>query len=787
MALAPSHRASVQPSSAPAVPGQAAGQNPGQQDALGLVKQLVRQSAQPANYDPVYNNIYEDKTLQEFKQQSSEGSEEQIAYFRQHASAYIVQFIQECKLYRHGPIHATFRDIVDNYAEINTVNSYVKREFVKVLIDRIDLLDTVAIRASVWFGFIIADVIRKSDGRPQRPAIINAVKVATMNILNLEIVTWLNGSSKAAAFLYTPTPEIQELVQKFSLRKEAASKVFNFFEETSPYDAANFTGDRANEGNITNIMPELARLGIDQRLPADKRNGVMDHTGVYVPDYHDGMSAEDRELAQIAFDLVRKNSGIPPSINQPPRAVQRDSYDDLNIYGSGKQYRTDIENIDVHNRHLFDLRSYFTATVCENWWTVKEGDWTFLKRAMKRRGRMRAEDSITKDCIRFVEYDFEHENSFPGWRTRAIRFTDAATKEMILSDPDKLLPHLDVDSFQNKTVVLPVTEAKAFFDEEGRKLGPEAEVFEKLREPGYDFRVVDTGDQLRTDNVKKVWDRMVVTGASLADETNKPMAFLGDFDFTGTRMFESRAARDTVIAKYPMLFQGNESNQDESYFNVIERIHRQMSRSPVDDENTEPSVRFDTFLSDRLTTDLNNWLVNACGYVLNPHDGEVLNVDNILLDYNELKAVLLETDKVVYDLLNRTGVDTIVKSQIELFELPTPPTEEMSYAEREEHQLSLTRSRKYKSMVIWNEAGPRPTTGKLIILRRSNNPEFFSLIDTLRSQAQAKGGSLDQQNILVMYKNTHDLFMVTPTVYDENVVSIRTVKPTRTFLNPAFG
>lgn len=789
MALAPRYTGSVQPTAAAPGPGQPnAAANP-QQDALGLVKQLVRQSSQPTNFDPVYNNIYEDKTLQEFKQQSAENSEEQIAYFRQHASVYVVQFVQEVKIYRHGIMYATFRDIVDNYPAINTVNSQVKKEYIKVLTDRIDLLDTIAIRTSIWFGWIMAEIIKRTDGKPPRAEVLNAVKTATVNILNLEIVTWLNGSSKAAAFLYNPTQEISDLVNKFARRKEVASRVFQFFEETSPYDAANFSGDRVSEGNITNIMPEIARLGIDQRLPADKNSGITDMTGRYVPDYHDGMNAEERELLRISFDLMRKHSQGPGDYNQaPPPRQNRDSYEDLNIYGtSGQRYRTDIENIDIHNRHLFDLRSYFTATACENWYTVREGDWNFLKRAMKRRGRIRAEDTITKGCVRFVEYDFDHENSFPGWRTRTIRFTDPAEKEMILSDPDKLLPLLDVDTFQNKTVVLPVTEAKAFFDEEGRKLGPDAEVFEKLREPGFDFRVIDSGDKLRTGNSKDILDRMLVSGSSLAEETQKPVAVLGEFEITGRRLFATRQQRDGVIARFPMLFQGNESNQDNSYFGIIDSIARQMARSPIDNDDTPDEYRFDNFISQRLTLDLNDWLVNACGYVLNQYDGEVLNVDNILLDYQELKSVLLEKDKEVFDILNQTGRDSLIKSQLEIFETPTAPTEEMSVTEREEHMMSLYRSRKYHSIVIWNEPGPKPTQGKPITLRRSNNPEFFSLVDTLRARVQGQGQVLDTQSIFVMYKYSHDIFMVTPTVYDDNVVTIRTVRPTRTFLSPAFG
>lgn len=790
MALAPRYTASVQPTAAPTGPGtQGANTAPGQQDALGLVKQLVRQSSQAASYDPVYNNIYEDKTLQEFKEQSSEGSEDQINYFRQHAAAWIVQFVQEAKIYRHGVMYATFRDIVENYPSIRAVNSHVKAEFIKFLVGRNDLLDVVAIRTSVWFGFIMAKVIKDANGQPPRQAVLHSVRTATENILNLEIVTWLNGSNKAAAFLYSPTPEIQELLSKFNMRKDAASKVFQFFEESSPYDAANFSGERMSEGNITNIMPEVARVGMDQRLPASKNNGMTDMTGTYVPDYHDGMAAEDRELLRISFDLMRKNNQTPGFTNQPPpRATQRDSYDDLNIYGtSGQRYRTDIENIDIHNRHLFDLRSYFTATVCENWWTVKEGDWTFLKRAMKRRGGIRAEDTIVKGCIRFVEYDFDHENSFPGWRTRAIRFTNQAEKDMILSDPAKLLPHLDVDSFQNKVVVLPVTEAKAFFDEEGRKLGDDAEVFEKLREPGFEFRVIDTEDSIRTGYTKDVFDRMIASGTSIAEETQKPLAMLGEFDITGRFMFEDRQSRDVVVAKFPMMFHGYEGNADNSYFGIIESIARQLARTPIDDENTPEGNRFDTFVSGRLTMDLNDWLVNAAGYSLNPKDGESLTVDNILLDYNELKTVLLQTDKTVYDILNQVGPDSLVKSLIEMFDRPVTPAETMSPVDREEHAMSLIRSRHYRSIVIHNEPGPKPTVGKPITLRRSNNPEFFTLIDTLRAHVQGKGQQLETQSILMMYKYTNDLFMVTPTVYDENVLTIRTVKPSRTFLSPAFG
>lgn len=788
MALAPQYKTSVAP-----LPGanNATG-NPnspgvGAPDALGIMKQMMKQSGAQVNYDPVYHNIYEDKTLAEFKAQSGENSEESNAYFKSHASAYMVQFVQECKIYRHGMMHSTFKDLVENFHALNQVNSQVKREYTQFLLSRIDLLDVVALRTSFWFGFLVANILRNSNnGTPPRQQILNAAQTATINILNIEIVLWMNGAHKGKQFLFNPTPDVAELMAVFNKRRQVASTVFQFFDEQSPYDSANFMDNNNLDGSAQSILPELAAFNVRQRINPVKDLGLNNIDGSYVPDFLETTTEEQRELMMIPFQNLRNRSAYA-DINTPPAPQHSpDMYNDYEGYSTpSNTYRTDISNITKGNRHQFDIRRFFNPTGLEHWFTIAEDDWLFIRGVLKRSPKQRMEESLVRDCKRLVHYNFDNESEYGGWTSRSIRFK-GIDADMILSDPSKLLPLLTDPGFDPETSVK-VMDAKEFFDEEGKKLGPDAKVFDALREPGFEYRIIKSDEELESDNTAKVMERLYVMGHTLTSETHQASAIFNDFDITGRMLVTSKYKRDTIAKRFPFLFFGNDSLDDHSYFSALNEIKKAFQRGSVDDDTVETNDRFDVFVERRLTTDFNNWLINACGYAVKSEDGAQLNVDNIFDDLEELKKVLLTQDKEVYDSLNQIGRCNHLLEQMKLFDPISETPEGLSPVAAAEYELSLYRRRKYSGIIICNQPGPKPIKNKTIILRRSVHPEFFLLLDELKKDLPTKGRSIESENILLMYKNTNDLFMVTQTVYDDNVVTIRNIVPMRTLLNPAFG
>lgn len=770
-----------------AIPGTsgAPNQQTGAPDTLSLMKSLINTAGKQPNYDPVYNNIYEDKTLAEFKAQSGENSEESVAYFRTHASQYVVQFVTECRVYRHGPFQSTFRDLVDNYHLLNQINSQVKREFTTVLTGRIDLMDTIALRTSIWFGFIVANILKTSNNSsPNRAAILQAVQTAAINILNIELVLWIHGSNKGKQFLYNPTPEIAELLANFNKRRNAAEAVWQFFEDNSPYTTANFMDDKSMEGAAQSIMPELTTANIRQRIVTPNGMGMTSLDGNFIPDFSETTTDEQRELMMIPFNNLRARNNYTEISQTPPMQHRPDMHSDYEVYGSQNSgFRTDIHSITPKNRHLFDVRSYFRKTGLENWWVVNEDDWIFLRSALKRSSKQRMEETLVRYCERLVHYDFSDESE--GWTSRSIRFK-GIDASMILSDPAKLLPLLTDPGFDPETAVK-VMDAKQFFDEEGKKFGPDAKVFDELRESGFEYRIIQSDEKLESENTAKVMERLHVMGHTLTLETQQSTALFNDFDVLGRLLFSDKQKRDSIEKRFPMFFHGNDYLDDHSYFSAVNEISKSFARAPVDDNTVDEADRFDVYVERRMTTDLNNWLINACGYSVKAEDGAQLSVDNIFQDVEALKKELLVKDKEVYDALNQSGRCCLLKEQMKLFDPILEAPEGLSALERTEHELSLYRRKNYTGIIICNQSGPRPTKDKTIILRRSVYPEFFLLIDQLKKDLPLKGRSLDSENIMIMYKNSNDLFMVTQTVYDENVVTLRTIVPRRTLLNPAYG
>lgn len=775
------------------LPGNGGGNNPNQQNAqfnsqsaTSIVRNVLRQSTQQKiDYDPVYNNIYEDKTLQEFAAEVGQGSEGAVKYFKEHASGYMIQFLESAKQWRQGRFHNMVQDMVNNYHIINPApqqGSFVKKEYTDMLRTRNDLYEVVVCRIAIWFGYGMMNIMRSNPNNTPNPQqALDCCRAATINILNIEFICWLNGSNKGKQFMFNPALEVQELTNKFNTLKQKAAIAFQFFDEHSPYDSITIGGTEQNKGGVAAIFPELNDFNIDQRLITHDKAGQFNSVGEFIPNPTGYTNEQDRELLAIAFDNLRARNNYVP-LDQP-NTPQPNPYDEYQ--GDQFSHRTDIYNIKPYNRNQYDLKQFFKKTSLPNWYEVKEDDWLFIKSVLKRSPKQRMEETLTKYCVRLVQYDFDHENEYEGWTSRSIRFKDV-DKEMILSDPAKLLPLLTETGYEGENS-LNVMDAKSFFDKEGEKLGPDAEVFEQLRQPNFDYHVVKSKESMVSENTAGIVERMQVMGHTLSADTNKPIAIFNEFTVEGAMLFESKQKRDLIYQRFPMLFTDNDVHTDHSYFSIIENITNTLGRHPVDNDQTEPNDRFDLFVERRLTQDLNNWFINACGYAVKKEDGSQLTVDNIFKDREELKKYLLVNDKDVYDVLNQTGRECLLMEQMKLFVPPVEPDPALGPFERNKVELSLKRNKTYLGIVICNQPGPKPTENKTIVLRHSNNPEFFSLLNELKKDMKEQSRGINSENIFVMYKNTNDLFLVTPVVYDENVVTIRTILPRRTLLNPMFG
>jgi len=405
-------------------------------NALGAVKSFLRSTNQAPVYDPVFNNIYEDKTLAAFRAENGNNSEETKAYFKQFAAKYIIGFLEHVKIYRNGTFYVAFHDTVERYSNLDGRGlSHAKQAFSTLLSSRVDLSDKVAVNASVWFGHIMANHLERSENgnvHPQKA--VEAARIATINILNLEFVLWLNGSSKAEPFMFNPSPDVMEALQKFNKRKEISEIVFQYFDEQSPYASANFDGKSNPNGNYGNIIPEY--FG-EQYMPQDRKQGTYTNTGDFIPDFSNVEDRDMRELLMIPFENVRRTSGMPAI--DAPRPINLMDYEET---GGMQPDREDLHNINLTNRNQFNIRRYFKRTVAEGWYEINERDWKYLRNVLKKHPEQRAELTALGNAARFVNIDLDNESRSEGWRSTIVVFEDEQEEKMILSDPEKLLPLL---------------------------------------------------------------------------------------------------------------------------------------------------------------------------------------------------------------------------------------------------------------------------------------------------------------------------------------------------------
>lgn len=772
MALGPSpYRATV--GSTPQAPDQQ-GQGPAQPNSFtnALRNEQRRNAQQVIDYDPRYQNIYEDQTLQSLGL-NGDNSNESNAYYRDHAAQYGVRFLEETKLAKMGGFYNRYQQILLHYGKMNGENSQAKQEFAVLIQKRIDFSNRILTNVSIWFSRIMMEAIKRSqtNGNMSVPpnVMFNALDAAVLNILNLEIVAWLHGSSKAKHFLYNQSPDITHLLDTFQKRKEIAAAHWTMFDEQSPYDAMDFSkqGDSENQG--AQIYPEFAEMGLSQIIdsPESRYRG-------------------NQELFELPYQMARANNN---QRNYEPEPPANRGYAET-YYGPNGTMRTDLENLRPDNVRHYDIKSYFKRTCLSNCFSVNEADWHYIKHVLKRDPKQRNEETLFEGCVRLIKYDFEEPDTFPGWCSRSIRFT-GMDKDMILSDPTKLIPLLEDESIEEQIndSKVNVLDAKSFFDrdKDDENMRNVDDQFAQLREAYYNYHVITNTDEMVSSNSKEIIERITASAKVYASDTTRPIALLGGFDVKDRYMVPDVLKRDLIFKRLPVLFKDNDLINDMSYFNAIEYIRRNLAATQFDDKNSDVKDNFEAFLRQRLTTDFNNWLIHSCGYLPKHIAGPHLDVTDILDDLDDLKSYLLKNDKVVYDLLNRVGESVTITSQLCLFDAISELPEGTDIITVKEHEMTLVRSKNYNYITVCNERGPELTKDIPIVVRRSNKPELFLLLDELNKGLIAKGKDINNTTIMLRFDMNGGLFLVSYSAYDTNVVTLRSIIPQRTLLNPLYG
>lgn len=730
-------------------------------------------TARQASFDPIYNNIYEDKTLQELSQETENFGGISENYFKQHAGTYAIKFLEGVVHYRMGEFHNMFMSIINNYGRILNENDMAKMEFAKLIKNRLDLGDRIGTNSSLWFGRGCMNVLKKQQENNggfmvPRAEMFRIAEASIIQIMNLEFVMWITGSRKGKNFLYNPTPAVKHLLETTPQRQKYASIVFPTFDLANPYEAMDLGTGLTESIGSTDILPELAGTSVRQ----------------YIGDVP-GLDGPNGDLIRLGMEHAQAYGKHVP-LNRPPR---RDVPEELNEYHDRNKdsmsNRTDLMNLTLGNRNQFNLRSYFTPTAVPGWYTIAENDWLLIQDVLRKHPLQRLEESMFAHCVRLVNYDFDNEINSAGWTSRSISFREV-DPQMFLTDPAKLIPLLEAEAPEPHERPVCVVDAKEFFDRQMAELNGEEFKFEEGRDPGYVFKVLLEEKPFVDDSSVRFIEKLNVTSKMVSERTTEPTAVITDTNITGRLLVDTQQKRDNIIKYFPILFKENDQIlKTQSYFGAVESIIRAFSKYQIDEEGH--ACIFENVVNGRLSNDFNNWLINSCGYALPSMKQGKLSTNNLLADIKELKTILMKTDPEVYELLNTAGSNISLMKQMQFLEKIKELDEGADPVELESNLLSLGRRRKYITISIANMNGPKYPVAKPYVMKRSVQPELFALIDTVDKRLKEEGDSWRNVDIFLTFPLSASLFLVNGSVYDENTLIMRSVMQNRTFLAPAYA
>lgn len=685
-----------------------------------------------------------DKGLQEIANQSGPDADS-IQFMAQSVVQANVMFLTSI-LNRNGRFYEVYRQTVEGFkrSDVTGAPCPVRDAFVTMFQKHQEFTRPVATNASPLFGWRLI-IIKRETGREELEAkeYLRAAEIAIRSVLFMEMVQWLMKTQEGQIHARQLPRDLAAKMPNISKFNEAIDTACAAFGINNPYAGVTFEIATPARNDLLSNRYE----GIANQL----YGGLNNVAGRREMDEPDDL-----------FDYVLNNAAKAQGRERvTPKYGQEDSN---TFYGGNESWnkvRNDLENLTPKNKKEFQLNRFFHYIGKHNHYFIPETDWKAIKHAFKKHPEMRQELTAQDGCYRVVIIDLEADS---GWFSTIVR-SEKYDMPTLLTDPAKLLPLLDDPDGSGMLSVVAVP-VKDLLKDKSLEIS-----YEECRKLEKSIPVLTLPEQVVSHDSRDLEKSLANVNTRLTKNFTKENAVSFNALIHDTFSCASQEDKLRLFHDLPFLFKDSVMEKRPTWFSACKLLLTYFRQRTVDQEVCN-------FIDQRLTTVINDYLINSAGYDSYPHEKNFLSVDSIVRDYDELDKEFEASDAIMYEMFNSTSPDSYLNEQLKIFTYKDPFNEddrEMSVIEQVKHEQELVLERPLHITYINNRGGPLYTdANQPIIMKRSQFPEYFELIEKSFEPTMGSA-SFDATDKLVMFTKSNNLWLFSNSAIDKNIATLRHV------------
>lgn len=677
------------------------------------------------------------------------GSQE---YYISKAEYPMVQFFnfmmrREQKLFYHNYITVRDSFILDN---VTGAVDPIKKDFVDEISRRPEFIKTVANQGMIIFGYILIEELRRSNKEEwTQQDYFSGVQIAVSHLLYLEFLSWLCYTKKGQAWMNRLPPRLENILSNLDAVKERFSVIWDFFDATFPYAQLDFVK------RISTPL-EYAKLNDPDQY--------AEFLG-FAPGRKIDASHQNIEL-QKTLEMIRRNAqefnngGYQEHHHQ---AASQPQHEEVNM--TWGNFRSDLENLDIQNKHTFDLNHYFKYTGRANHYYVAEGDWKYIQRVFRRHPDQRQEHAIAHNVYRVVVIDLDKND---GWFSYPVRLENVDVP-ILIQNPALLLPPLD--KMRADGDVYPGIVPVALEDVTDKDLLVKIPVIKKQ---GKGTPAIVVSDPVvSTESKTIIADISLITNKVTADLKGQAACIFTDVSSWDVYEVEKPEIKTRLFHDLPFLFADSEMDVRPNLVEVGALLNHYFEQDIIPANLAE-------FINGRLTDITNQWLVNSCGYnmVEGKGGGGKLQIKSFVNDIEKLNAHLRSKDALVWNMLIDNEADNYINSHLKMFHkvnrfIQAP--ENMSAIDKLKDDNNIYFIRDFYIANVVNDGGP--IYGEVNVaqyIKRSVLPELFQLVE-VQVELDGEDITAGYRDHLIRFGSTNNVWLFSYSVEDRNVATLRHV------------
>lgn len=706
------------------------------------------------NWGQYSTTLYEDDALRSLKS-GTEHDENSNAYFIERVASAMAEFMKQI-FHRVGPFFEEYKKARDSFPMTGMGTACPARmAFIEAVNKQPEFTRIMAITGTPFFGKRLIEVLRQ-DNRDQLKTseYLDAVHIAVRNVLFFELINWLMKTPQGQQHARQLSPDLLSKFANLERFKDVAQATFDTFGQSSPYASVEFKRPESTRPDWSALYGQYSDMFQHQQF-----GGTNGNADTQMP-----VSGDPRMVELM--EMVRRNAAEYRGESRPQSQPQQNSYGDAIV--NWNTVRNDMNNLTPLNRNEFSLKRFFHSIGKPNHYFIPESDWKTIQHAFRKHAEQGPEETVQPGSFRIVNIDIDGDS---GWFSRVVR-SEALDMPTVLSDPSKLLPLIeDPENLAETYKVTPVKHE----DVAGKTtMAVIVANVKKLK----DIPLIQFGETIVGNNSTQLSNTIDTANAEITRNihTENATAFsVAPWDvFTvGKPEDKTRLYNDM-----PFLFRDNDATEGPTPYQAARALRTYFAQGII-------NADLANFIDSVLTTTVNDWLVNVQGYTVAKGKGTHLSIGSYVADMEDLSTFLKENNEDAHRALHVNDENTHLVSRLQIFNFSNPYAakeeegKEVSALNRLQLDLDLTVIRPMYVAVVNHRGGPLHQSDEPVVMRRSQYPEYFQLVESGFEDTMGETVPYDTTDKLIRFSSSNNTWLFSYSAFDPNVATLRHVSNTK--------